>query len=101
MTSSGIGPHASTAESIDDTVRRLVVERSFDLILLSDPLGTVVYASPSWAALGWTPGDLVGMSGLDLVHPDDLAAAIPGIAAIAAGKHVDAALLRLKRADGG
>ena len=46
---------------VDDAVRRLVVERSHDLVTLCDLTGAIVYASPSWAHLGWEPADLVGV----------------------------------------
>ena len=38
-TSSGTEPLATTAETVDDAVRRLVVERSHDLVTLCDLLG--------------------------------------------------------------
>src|SRR5205085_4874584 len=59
-TSSGTEPLATSAESVDDAVRRLVVERSHDLVTLCDPSGAIVYASPSWASVGWEPAALVG-----------------------------------------
>jgi PAS domain S-box-containing protein len=98
--SSGTEPLASTTENVDDTVRRLVVERSHDLITLADPVGTIVYASPSWALFGWVAGDLVGKQGIDLIHPDDRGHAAAAFASVAGGELIDAAALRLRRADG-
>src|SRR2546421_2293200 len=60
-TSSGTEPSTTTAESLDDAVRRLVVERSHDLVTLCDLNGAIVYASPSWARLGWKPSGLAGV----------------------------------------
>ena len=52
--------------------QQLVLERSHDLITVTDPLGTIVYASPSWhTVLGWDPEALLGTPALELVHPDD------------------------------
>ncbi len=98
--SSGTEPLANTTENVDDTVRRLVVERSHELIALADPVGTIVYASPSWGQLGWAPGDLVGTQAIELIHPDDRGDAASAFASVAAGELVDAAALCLRRADG-
>jgi PAS domain S-box-containing protein len=52
--------------------QQLVLERSHDLITVTDPLGTIVYASPSWhTVLGWDPEALLGTPAIELVHPDD------------------------------
>ena len=97
-TSSGTEPLASTTESLDDAVRRLVVERSHDLVTLCDLTGAIVYASPSWAHLGWKPPDLAGVPVLDLIHPDDAALATEAWNEVAAGTDVDAVTVRLRRA---
>ena len=52
--------------------QQLVLERSHDLITVSDPSGVIVYASPAWlSVLGWDPEELLGTALLDLLHPDD------------------------------
>ena len=52
--------------------QQLVLERSHDLITVTDPLGTIVYVSPSWhTVLGWDPEALLGTPAMELVHPDD------------------------------
>ena len=99
-TSSGTEPLATTAESVDDAVRRLVVERSHDLVTLCDLTGAIVYASPSWANLGWEPRDLAGVAVLELIHPDDAALATEAWNEVAAGTDVDAVTIRLRRAGG-
>jgi PAS domain S-box-containing protein len=52
---------------------RALVEKTRDGILLIDPAGKVLYASPaSRSETGYAPADLEGKSGFALVHPDDL-----------------------------
>src|SRR5437588_8415894 len=89
-TSSGTEPLATTAENVDDAIRRLVVERSHDLVTLCDLTGAIVYASPSWAHLGWEPADLAGIAILELLHPDDARLATEAWNEVAAGTDVDA-----------
>jgi PAS domain S-box-containing protein len=98
--SSGTEPLASTTENVDDTVRRLVVERSHDLVVLCDLTGAIVYASPSWLSIGWDPHELAGVALQDLIHPDDLAAASAAGEQLNSGSNVDAVTLRLRRPDG-
>ena len=100
QTSSGTEPLTTTAESLDDHVRRLVVERSHDLVTLCDLTGAIVYASPSWAHLGWKPADLAGVPILDLIHPDDARLATEAWNEVVAGTDVDAVTIRLRRAGG-
>jgi two-component system cell cycle sensor histidine kinase/response regulator CckA len=53
-----------------------VVEHALDLVSVLDDAGRVVYASPSHErVLGHPPDSLVGTDPLELVHPDDRAAA--------------------------
>src|SRR5207244_301187 len=80
--------------------RRLVVERSHDLVTLCDLTGVVVYASPSWANLGWEPTDLVGVPVIELIHPDDARLATDAWNEVVAGTDVDAVTVRLSRAGG-
>ena len=99
-TSSGTEPLATTAETVDDAVRRLVVERSHDLVTLCELTGVIVYASPSWASLGWEPAGLVGRPVLELIHPDDAVLATDAWNEAASGTDVDAVTIRLLRANG-
>jgi PAS domain S-box-containing protein len=100
-TGRGTEPLATTAETIDDAVRRLVVERSHDLVTLCDPTGAIVYASPSWAGLGWDPAALPGVEVLQLIHPEDAHTATDAWNEVASGTDVDAVTVRLRRAGGG
>ena len=79
-------------------VRRLVVERSHDLVTLCDLTGLVLYASPSWANLGWEPLDLVGVPVIELIHPDDARLATEAWNEVVAGTDVDAVTVRLRKA---
>jgi PAS domain S-box-containing protein len=99
-TSSGTEPLATTAETVDDAVRRLVVERSHDLVTLCDLRGAIVYASPSWANLGWEPTQLAGITVLELIHPDDADLAMEAWNEVASGTDVDAVTVRLRRSSG-
>lgn len=52
---------------------RSLVQHATDLITVVDAESTIRYVSPSVSRLlGFTPEELVGTSGSDLVHPDDL-----------------------------
>ncbi|MEQ1699571.1 MAG: EAL domain-containing protein [Ilumatobacteraceae bacterium] len=51
---------------------RLLAENGNDVVVLSVPGGGVVWVSPSVnKVLGWTTADLIGVTVLDLVHPED------------------------------
>ncbi len=76
------------------------MERSHDLVTLCELTGVIVYASPSWASLGWEPAALVGTPVLELIHPDDAALATEAWNEAASGTDVDAVTIRLLRADG-
>jgi PAS domain S-box-containing protein len=100
-TGRGTEPLTTPAETVDDAVRRLVVERSHDLVTLCDLTGAIVYASPSWAGLGWDPAQLAGVDVLDVIHPDDAGKATAAWNQVASGSDVDAVTVRLRRAAGG
>jgi PAS domain S-box-containing protein len=52
---------------------RRVVESSNELISLTGPDGRLLYASPAFGSiLGRDPRSLLGLRGVELVHPDDL-----------------------------
>ena len=81
---------------------RLLAENSTDAILLaSGPDATCAWASPSVAALlGWTPEELTGRRPVDLIHPEDLAAAETSFAvAVERGEDVRQQY-RVRRSDG-
>ena len=77
--------------------QQLVLERSHDLITVTDPLGTIVYASPSWhSVLGWDPETLLGTPAIELVHPDDHARAAEAMRVALAGGAVDEITMRFR-----
>lgn len=51
---------------------RSVIDASVDALLVLDDDGVVVWASPSTPSSGWARADLVGLTALDVVHPDDI-----------------------------
>ena len=57
----------------DDIINQKIFEKSIDLILVTDRQGIFYRVSPSsMAILGYDPSEMVGRSGLQFVHPDDL-----------------------------
>ena len=68
--------------------------------MLCEVDSTIVYASPSWASIGWDARELTGVSIWDLYHPDDRPVAAEAGTALRAGSNVDAVTIRLRRADG-
>lgn len=53
---------------------RALVENSSDAIALTDPQGSILYASPATArVLGYKPAEVVGRNARDFVHPADRA----------------------------
>ncbi|HMK48612.1 MAG TPA: ATP-binding protein, partial [Thermodesulfovibrionales bacterium] len=50
---------------------RLVSESTSDLIAVLTLEGRYAYVSPSHRQYGYVPGELMGMSVLDIIHPDD------------------------------
>ena len=80
-----------------------IAEHTSDVIVRADMQGRVAYASPSIRHYGYTPDDVLGSAGLDLLHPDDrarFAANTVAVIADAAGPHPDR-LYRFRRAGGG
>lgn len=75
-----ISSHQALVES--EERYRLLAANSTDLVLRTVPDGTIIYISPSVRTiLGHLPRDVVGKGAWELIHPDD----------------VEAALLRLER----
>jgi PAS domain S-box-containing protein len=53
---------------------RALSEHATDLVAILGPEGTYCYLSPSWQrVLGYAPDELLGRSGFDLIHPEDIA----------------------------
>src|SRR5271166_463898 len=62
-------------ESVRESARRFraLIEHAYDAVLLLDGNNSLLYASPSTERiLGYSPEDMVGRDGFDLIHPDQL-----------------------------
>jgi len=58
----------------DDSVFRMLVEHSSDITMTMDARGLILYVNPAVRQLlGYEPGDLIGASGFEIIHPDDRA----------------------------
>ena len=82
-----------------DRVGRVLVEKASDALVLHDADKTIAYISRSLEeALGYGPGELVGTSALDLIHPADLASRETHEAV--AGSRAETLPLRYRHKDG-
>lgn len=90
-------------KSASDHDARDIAEIVGDILVSVDRAGKVTYASPAIRALGYAPEDLVGRTGLELVHPSDRGRFEENTAALLRGELVANAnrQLRFRRADGG
>jgi two-component system cell cycle sensor histidine kinase/response regulator CckA len=81
---------------------RALIEHGADLIVLAAADGAVLFASQSAErVLGYTPAELVGRSGLDHIHPEDLSRARATLAAILERPGVPMTLeVRMQHKDG-
>ena len=63
---------AEEARRASEARFRAIIEKSWDGVALLDANGIPLYASPSMGRiLGYAPEELVGLNGLEQVHPDD------------------------------
>jgi len=68
----GIRPGLAPQGGTDEAVYRLLVENSYDLVGELDAHGDYVYVNPSYATgLGYAPGEILGRSVFDFIHPQD------------------------------
>jgi PAS domain S-box-containing protein len=92
---------SQTEAGLGDELRRLVLERSHDLVTMIDTEGTIVYASRSWLdVLGYAPEEVVGTTLMTYTHADDVARGLEAIAAQAAGDEVPSIVTRRRAKDG-
>ena len=64
---------AEEALNLSEERFRSMVQQSYDFITILDAKGTITYATPTAGrALGYGTGGLIGRSGFELIHPDDL-----------------------------
>ena len=76
---------------------QMLADHSTDVILRFDRNNTLLYISPSCRRYGYEPEDLIGHSGLELTHPDDLPKLQSLIADLFSGAPVDPAANREQR----
>ena len=61
------------ALSLESEERRRLFETSIDLILITDKRGNLLRVSPrSLETLGYDPAEMIGHTGGEFIHPDDL-----------------------------
>jgi PAS domain S-box-containing protein len=64
---------ADSVRTLQMEERERVFETSNDLILVTDTAGTFIQVSPSsMNIIGYQPAEMIGRSGIDFIHPDDL-----------------------------
>jgi PAS domain S-box-containing protein len=80
---------------------RVIAVNSIDIIAVTDQNGAWTYLSPSVTEVfGWTPGELIGSSGVEYVHPEDAALYAGGIELLRKGREVLAGSFRMRHRDG-
>lgn len=58
--------------NLSETLSRLVVEHSDDIITIRDAERRIRYTSPSFhRVMGYAPEEMVGSTGFELLHPED------------------------------
>lgn len=78
------------ADGLRDAV--LVVDESFEIIWTNEAVGSL---------LGRSRYDMIGRNAVDLIHPDDVAAAFDAMARIVAGLTIYRVIARMSHGDGG
>lgn len=89
------------ALSQESEERRRLFENSVDVILIADREGRYRRVSPSTAAtLGYEPEDMIGLSNVDIIHPDDLEDAREALRHVRAHGQIRNYECRCRRKDG-
>jgi PAS domain S-box-containing protein len=87
------------SEEIEE--RRRIFDSSQDLILVTDPKGTLIQVSPSSEAiLGYAPEEMIGRSAVEFTHVDDLNGTRTEMRAARRGQHTRNFDSRYLRKDG-
>jgi len=79
---------------------RSLVQRSADVAFVIDDDSVVTYVSPAVERFGYTPEELVGLPGRDLVHPDDIDRTVAAVLDATANTGTATIEGRLRAADG-
>jgi len=69
----------------------LFAERTSDVIVRVDSAGRVTYASPAIRNYGYQPEDVIGLTGAELIHPEDAPKFAANVAALIRGERDDEA----------
>lgn len=92
---------AEAAQHQQEMQLRRLAENTSELISEVDAEGIIRYASPSYKTLlGYDPETLIGSSGLDIVHPDDIDAVLAVSNQSATSRKISRAQVRVRCADG-
>lgn len=76
-----------------------VIEQSTEVVIVIDDAGLVVYANDAVSLMGWRPEQLVGRSGFEFLHPDDVSRAVSTLAAVERQQRPLPGLIRIRRPD--
>ncbi len=80
---------------------RLLAENSTDMIARYDPEGLYIYVSPACRSLlGYDPGELIGHSAFEIVHPEDLSGPVSALNELHSKETVTNVSFRVQRKDG-
>lgn len=64
---------AEKALKLSESKYQIIAENMLDLVVILDPKGVVLYASPSYEkVLGFSPEEYVGNQASTLIHPEDV-----------------------------
>jgi PAS domain S-box-containing protein len=84
-----------------EQLHRFLAEHSTDVVARVRPDGMVFWVSPVCEKLlGYKPDELIGRSGLDHVHPDDIDLARRSLERVVTSGGVGTTTMRVRRADG-
>ncbi len=103
LLAAAVGERQRTEEAlgVSEARYRLLADHVGDMISRHDLAGNFLYASPAATAiLGHTPDELLGRSGFDVVHPDDVPRAREVLAAAVGTGSAPTVVLRVRRKDG-
>jgi PAS domain S-box-containing protein len=86
-----VGERKRTQQALSREIeeRQRIFETSQDLIMVTDTAGNFVQVSPSsMSILGYAPGEMIGHSAVEFIHPDDLESTRQEMRSARRGKHM-------------
>jgi PAS domain S-box-containing protein len=95
--------HARIAQLEAEVARwRSFVEQSADILVEVDPDARITYVSPAVTRiLGWEPGEIVGRTALEFLHPDEQATGLARFQSRLTGGNPGSQVLRWRTREGG